>query len=524
MAPRTLADLVVHAAHTRPTGEGIIGLVQRFSWPEVERRIRKLAQLLIANGVARGDRVGVMRPKGHESFEAVHAILRAGAIMVPFDPMAPAEAVAAVLDDSGVSAIIGHAPTIKRSNALRSEVVELVMCTGNTETLNTDAVVIGIDDLDPAAGDDGFVEFPAVEPDDPAYLIYTSGSTGTPKGILHTHASGLAYAEATVREHSMTAEDRVAAMTGLHFDMSTFELYAAPLAAAAIVQMSEPHLRFPASFTERAAHERTTMWYAVTFLLQQILERGALDQRNWSSLRMVMFAGEVFPSAALRTLMSALPRAEFVNVYGPAEVNASNTYTLTGPPVDGEMVPIGPGLADAEMRVVDDLENPVPPGTKGILWISARTRMREYWNRPDLTEETRRPRQDGPDWYITGDVVHVDEEGIVWFHGRSDHQVKLRGIRVELEGVESTLTNHPQVLHAVAGPWGGEPGTLAVTAVLSPGTELDLRSLQRWAAKKLPSVAIPAHMTVAHSLPQTASGKIDRKTIRAELARIPEET
>ncbi len=528
MAPNTLSQLVSHAASTRPNGDGIVGLDQAFSWREVQDRVRRLAGLLVASGVEPGDRVAVLRPKGHESFEAVHAILQAGAIMVPIDPMAPAAAVTPVLTDSGTTAIIGHSPTIKRSEALTTPNLRLVLATGDTDKLiattreitgpGNEVEVTNIDDL---IRFDADVPLPDVSPDDPAYLIYTSGSTGTPKGILHTHASGLAYARATVDQHRMSAADRIGSMTGLHFDMSTFELYAVPLAAAALVQMSEPHLRFPASFTERAAEQRTTMWYGVTFLLQQILERGALAERDWRHLRMVMFAGEVFPAAALRALMSALPHALFVNVYGPAEVNASNTWDLTHPPDDDEAIPIGPGLADAQMLIVDDDENPVPNGSKGILWVSAHTRMREYWNRPDLSTATRRHNPDGPDWYITGDVATLDDEGVVWFHGRSDHQVKLRGIRVELEGVESTITNHPDVLHAVAGPWGGEPGTLAVSAVLAPDASLDLRSLQRWAAKKLPAVAVPAHLHITGAMPQTPSGKIDRKVIRTFLAKSP---
>ena len=520
--PTTLSELVSLASAMRPDGDGVVGLDSSFSWPEVADRVRRLAGLLVSNGVQPGDRVAVIRPKGHESFEAVHAILQAGAIMVPIDPMAPAEAVAPVLKDSGAIAIVGHAATIKRSGALDSKTLQLILATGATDKMPIDRAlqIVNIDDL---RGFDPEVALPSVAPDDPAYLIYTSGSTGTPKGILHTHASGLAYASATVKEHRMTAADRVGSMTGLHFDMSTFELYAVPLAAAALVQMSEPHLRFPASFTERAAGERTSMWYGVTFLLQQILERGALAERDWTHLRMVMFAGEVFPAAALRALMNALPNTQFVNVYGPAEVNASNTWELPGPPLDDEPVPIGPGLAGAQMLIVDEDERPVPNGTKGILWISAETRMREYWNRPDLTDETRRPNPVGPDWYITGDVATLDDDGVVWFHGRSDHQVKLRGIRVELEGVESTITNHPDVLHAVAGPWGGEPGTLAVSVVLAPDSDLDLRSLQRWAAKKLPAVAVPASLQVTDTMPQTPSGKIDRKVIRAILAQPPSE-
>ncbi len=525
-SPTTLAGLVGWAAAMRPDGEALIGLDSSFSWSEVEERTARLAQLLVAGGVEKGERVAVLRPKGHESFEAVHAILQAGGIMVPLDPMAPAATIASVLVDAGVTALIGHAATIKRSAPWKMPGIELklVLATGACESIESGITAAGMSliDINELSGHTLSERLPVVAVDDPAYLIYTSGSTGTPKGILHTHSSGLAYARCAVETHQLSQHDRLAAMTGLHFDMSTFELYAMPLAAAAIVEMGEPHLRFPASFTERAAEQQTTIWYGVTFLLQQILERGALETRNLSSLRAILFAGEVFPAAALRALMEALPNTTFENVYGPAEVNASNVYRLTRPPADGEAVPIGPGCGDAEMRVVDENEMPVPPGTKGVLWISASTRMREYWNRSDLTAASSRRRTDGPDWYVSGDLVSMDSDGMVWFHGRSDHQVKLRGIRVELEGVESTLADHPDILHAVAGPWGQQPGTLAATVVLRAGADLDLKAIQKWAAGRLSPVAIPAHIDLAETLPTTPSGKIDRKRIRIALAAVKE--
>ncbi len=516
----TLADLLPHASTIRPTGEAIIGLTEVFTWPDVECRTRRLAGLLVSRGIEPGDRVAVLRPKGHESFEAVHAILRAGGIVVPVDPFAPPAAVTAVLTDAGATGIVGHGPTIVRSGALDAGLeLRTVLSTGSTGPAGVP--VEGIDELDTLPDD---VSLPSPAAEDPAYLIYTSGSTGTPKGILHTHASAMAYARLAVVEHGLAPTDRLAAMTGLHFDMSTLELYAIPLAGASVVQMSEPHLRFPASFTQRAADTRTTIWYAVTFLLQQILERGALHERDWGALRSVLFAGEVFPVAALRDLMAALPRARFENVYGPAEVNACNVFHLDHPPAEGEPVPVGPAVGDAVMRVVDDQERAVPSGEKGVLWVSASTRMREYWNRPDLTEVTRRPRDGSPDWYVTGDVVTMSDDGVVWFHGRADHQVKLRGVRVELEGVESTLCDHPTIRHAVVGPNPVEPGTLAAAVVLADGAELDVRGLQRWAAKRLPAVAVPGQVAAWPHLPTTPSGKIDRKHVRAHLGRTEETT
>lgn len=510
----TLADLLLDAATENPQGTSVIGLQESFTWAQTYRRAKALALQLVAAGVQPGDRVGVMRLKSHYTFEAVHGVLMAGAVLVPTDPLGPAKTAQAVLADAGVIAVVGDEATIAKFDPW--SVCDLLTALVVGEP--TDPRATQIDEGDGSGSGSALTSLPEIDLDDPAYLVYTSGSTGEPKGILHTHRSGLAYAQLAVAEHQMGPHDRLAAMCAAHFDMGTLELYAAPLAQTTIVIFSEAHLRFPASFTERAQVHRTTMFYAVTTLLQSIVDRGAIEQRNLSSVSKILFAGEVYPPSSLIKLMEAFPNARLANVYGPAEVNACNVYHLTGPPDPDLGAPIGPAWPGADLMVVDENEQPVAQGEKGELWVSAVTRMKHYWGQPELTAQKTRHRDDGPDWYTTGDIVHEDPKGLFWFDGRRDSQVKIRGVRIELEAVEAVLGEAPGVLYAVAATRRVAAETQLVAALVAEDAQtIDQKAVRRFCQKNLHPTAIPQTLVVEKSFPTTASGKIDRTAIRTLL-------
>ncbi len=510
-----LASIVASAAARWPDDPALVGEIDRLSWTDVERRTRHLAGRLVEHGIGRGDRVAVARPKSNESLEAVHAILRAGAAFVPVDPLAPPSVARQILADAEVAAVIGDVSTIAPLDPWSvNDELRCVIATGRTE----DARIIP---WDAAVAEDFGGDLPKVHPDDVAYLIYTSGSTGGPKGIVHTHRSGRTYADMAVATYGLRHDDRVAGMCPLHFDMSTLELYAAPLVGACVVVVGEPLMRmFLAEFTELCESERVTVWYTVPYFLRQLTERGALDRYDLSQLRMIMYGGEPYPPGALRELMAAIPHAEYWNVYGPAEVNACTNHVVEEPPADGLATPIGRPWSVADLRIVDESGNDVPDGVAGELLVSATTVMREYWRRPDLTAERLTPRPDGPPWYATGDIVERDPTGVLWFRGRRDHQVKVRGVRLELEAIEAILTDAPGVAHAVACTVGrsGDAASIAAAVVAVDGATVDTNAVRRWCSSRLPSVAVPQHIHVRPGFPSTASGKIDRASVRAELA------
>ena len=256
------------------------------------------------------------------------------------------------------------------------------------------------------------------------------------------------------------------------------------------------------------------------FFLRQVTDRGAIDKRDLHQLRLVMYGGEPYPPRALRALMELLPWVRVSNIYGPAEVNECAFHDIETPPADDAQIPVGRPWNGATVRVVDETGADVTFGTPGELLVSATTAMREYWRQPDLTESRLHARADGPPWYATGDIVAQDADGLLWFHGRRDHQVKVRGVRLELEAIESVLTDAPGVAHAVAGPVGpsGDAAHIAAVVVALDELPIDVDSIRQWCVERLPSVAVPHHISVSPGFPATASGKIDRARVRAELS------
>ena len=170
-------------------------------------------------------------------------------------------------------------------------------------------------------------------------------------------------------------------------------------------------------------------------------------------------------------------------------------------------------------RVVDEAGRVVAPGTPGELWVSAPTVMAGYWRRPDLDERSLQPRAGAPAWYATGDVVVEDADGVYSFKGRRDHQVKVRGVRIELEAVESVLTDAPDVLHAVVAAIGepGEASHLAAAVVLRDSATLDVEALRAFCISRLPALAVPREFVARSSFPSTPTSKIDRRSVRDDL-------
>ncbi len=509
---QSLASLLVEGARRNPSAPVLVdriddGTVVRISYAAAEERTGTVARMLVDAGVQPGDRVMIARRKSVCSFMAVHGALRAGGIAVPLDPLAPGSVLQPLVVDANPTAVIGD-PTVLAKLDLDTTAPGLRIV---IEDVAMEAAIAVRD-----------IELPTPPTGDaPAYIIYSSGSTGEPKGILHSHASGLAYAAMCAEEYRLASSDVLAAMTPLHFDMSTLELYAMPYVGGASAIFSEAELRFPATFTDRVSAAACTIWYGVPYMLQQIVERGLLDERDLSTLHTIAYGGEVYPIEGLRRLMGRFPGVLITNVYGPAEVNAITHHHLREAPRPevGE-TPIGHPATGVDIMIVgEDRSTPVPDGDVGELVVSAPTRMLRYWQRPELDAALSMPRDDGPDWYRTGDLVRLDPDGSLRFYGRRDHQVKVRGVRLELESIEAVVAAAPGVLHAVVGPNEASDELLSAV-VMRDGEIFDERALRRWVATRVSAAALPSSFVERASMPTTSSGKIDGRQVRSEL-RLP---
>jgi amino acid adenylation domain-containing protein len=501
--PHLLSHLVLDAAERDPTGLAVVGPDERLDHETLATRVGQLAAALQSLGVTSGDRVIVFAPKSSETFIAMHAVLQAGGIAVPVDPRAPDPVLESLARELGPRAIIVGSTTTGRWPDPSTSTIGESIAKSTSHLTWTD--VEGYDASGPVnrLGDD------------PAYIISTSGSTGRPKRIVHTHTSALRYAELAANCYGLRPDDRMANVAPFHFDQSTFELYAAPLVGAATVLVPDVLLRFPASVSELLERESVTTWYSVPTILRQLLQRGALEQRDLTALRWVLFGGEIFPPTELRALMASLPEARFSNVYGPAEVNQCMYFHLDGPPSDERSVPIGTAWEDTELRLVDHNGTVVPHEGRGELLVRTATAMAGYWNRPDLDELVfaSEPAEGGlvRRWYRTGDVVERHADGLITFVGRVDRQVKIRGVRVELEAVEAALDSVDGVT-ASAAICVDDPDAPLV-GIVETSTISDVSVVHRAIREILPPGAVPDRVVLVGSLPVTTSGKVD--TVRA---------
>ncbi|MEM9261649.1 MAG: AMP-binding protein, partial [Bacteroidota bacterium] len=346
--------------------------------------------------------------------------------------------------------------------------------------------------------------------------MYTSGSTGQPKGIMHTHASGLAFARLTAGTFGLTAADRFGNHAPIYFDVSTLGLFTAPLVGASTVIATDGHTIFPASMRNLIEQERLTVWYSVPLALIQLLNAGLIEAGEFPDLRWLFYAGEPFAPKYLRQLMQWMPHTRVSNWYGPAETNVCTYHNLSDPPEGEAQVPIGKTWGNTDYLLLDP--EGVPTDREGELLIRSATTMAGYWGRPDLTERAFYQRS-GPGglpetFYCTGDRARIDEQGNLHFLGRKDHQVKVRGYRVEPDAVESRLVAHPAVREAIvlALP-GADEATLQLTAFVIPVSEetpVSTKELLAFAGAALTWYAVPEKIIIVADFPRTGSGKVSR--------------
>ncbi len=512
-----LPHAVDRAANDAPDRDAIRYAGESLTYAALAERADRLAGLLRAQGVRRGDRVGIHAGKGLAAAAGLYGIMKAGAAYVPLDPSSPPARHAFIVRDCGIRHLVTEPA---RGAALRSLLAEGVPVEG----------VVGIDgasapgvrafswsDVDahpPVAHDPDLVEM------DLAYVLYTSGSTGTPKGVAHSHRSALAFARVAADTYGFRGDDRMSNHAPLHFDLSTMDYFSSALAGATTVIIPDAHTRIPASYAALIESERLTVLYAVPLALTHLLLHGALEKRDLSSVRWVLFGGEPFPTRHLRALMTALPGARFSNVYGPTEVNGVTYWVVPElPPDDDTPIPIGQPYANVEVRIVDDDDNAVAEGNPGELLVRTPTMMRGYWGRPDLDARAfwNRPVHGHfEDVYLrTGDLVRRRDDGMLEFHGRKDRQVKARGYRVELDEVEVAIGSHEAVESAAAYGVPDDDGSLHIeaTVTLRNGQRITAEALRAHVATSLPRYAIPARFEIVAAMPRTSTGKIDRRAL-----------
>lgn len=496
--------LVAPIAARDPDRVAIQGPGHAMSYGELDRLANQFAHQLRALGVAPGDRVGVQVPRSGRTVAALLGAARAGAVYVPLDPGSPAARVKLIARDCGLRHLIMTPELLTVWLAAGGETpVEHMILAGAGEVQTRAMHVTTWAEVTAAATE---AIFPASQSEeDLAYLLYTSGSTGVPKGVMISHRNALAFVNWAAATATLCEHDRVASVAPFHFDLSVFDLWSTLSCGATVVIVDEATVKSGPRMLERIREQNISVWYSVPSAIMLMLEAG-LETLGAPSLRVVYFAGEVFPVRQLRRAMGAVPQARFFNLFGPTETNVCLAYEVPEPPAGDIATPIGRPACGDEIAIVADDGRLAADGEVGELLVEGPTVMLGYWNggAPKLAAHP----------YRTGDFVSQRADGEIMYHGRRDHMVKVRGFRIELGEVEAALARHPQIREAVAFVLDGE-----LAAVARPeDPSLTVLAVRRFLAERLPAYMIPTQIRLVSELPHTSSGKADRMRIQSALA------
>jgi len=485
----------------------------RYSWLAcLSDRVRDRLHGL---GGERGDRVGICMRKSADAFASLLGIMKAGAAYVPADPTGPASRNAFIFHDCAVKILIVEA---RLAEALRLEfsqvgfAPEMIVLEGTGAGVPLTKAFDRLDAVSPAPS----VPSAVPDPSQLAYILYTSGSTGRPKGVMLSHGNAASFIGWCSNVFRPNERDRFSSHAPFHFDLSILDIYVSLKHGATLVLVEEQLGKDPARLAPWIAQKKITVWYSAPSILSLLAQFGKLDQHDYSSLRLVLFAGEVFPIKYLKLLKSLWRHPRYLNLYGPTETNVCTFYEVPHPIPESqtEPVPIGKACPYCEPLVVNEAGIEVARGAEGELCIAGSSVMEGYWKLPENTAKAFLSRGDTR-WYRTGDIVVELPDGNYKFLGRRDRMIKKRGYRIELGEIEVALYRHPAIKEAAVLAFPDDDG-VPIKAFTSTrdGSKLSIIELKKFCSENLPLYMVPDLFCSLKSLPKTSTDKIDYQQLK----------
>lgn len=468
-------------------------------------------------GVRQGDRVGIYLHKSIDAVAAIHGVLRSGAAYVPVDPSAPPARNAYIMHNCGIKALI-------LEDAAAEKIQEELAQLGSSPELLALPGVGGGDSLRRALNAaDAEQPVPATatvypQMDDLAYILYTSGSTGKPKGVMLSHRNAVSFVDWCTETFQPRPGDCFSSHAPFHFDLSILDLHVSLKHGASLVLIGEGIGKDPERLATLIAEQAISIWYSAPSILSLLAQYGRLREYDYSPLRIVLFAGEVFPVKHLRNLVNQWPKPRYYNLYGPTETNVCTFHEVPAPIPEQRSIPypIGAACSHLQCKMIDAEGREVTGEQQGELVVIGSGVMQGYWALPDLTANAFWLDVSGAAWYKTGDIVTRDAAGDYAYSGRRDRMVKRRGYRVELGEIETGLYLHPLVKEAAVIAVPDEAAGVRIKAFLScrEANHPSLIEIKRFSSANMPVYMIPDTFHWLDTLPKTSTDKIDYQQLK----------
>ncbi|MEM9444828.1 MAG: amino acid adenylation domain-containing protein [Verrucomicrobiota bacterium] len=484
----SIHELISQIVQLKPKDTAVSFDKQHYTYEEIENKSNQLAHYLHSQSQNSNSPIALCLPRSEQLVISLLAILKSGSPYVPLDPSHPEERLKMILEDSEAKTIIvnGNSPP---SSDKSIRVIDL----------SCDAALIAQNSKEPLPI--------TVKQDALAYIIFTSGSTGKPKGVPIQHGSLVNLLESMAEAPGINASDTLLAVTTIAFDIATLELLLPLMVGAHLWIADEETASDGFALTHLLEKSQATIMQATPASWRLLLEcgwRGSPDLK-------ILCGGEALDSSLAKQLFAS--GSALWNLYGPTETTIwSGALEITKGHLNQESIPIGGRLANTGFHILDEQYNEMPIGIPGELYLSGLGLSPGYHKQESLTAKKFTSFR-GTRLYATGDRARFKANGTLEFLGRIDHQIKLRGFRIELSEIESRLLEFPNIEAVVVSLHGSETQKRIVAWCQSPSTDLSIPKLKQFLVKQLPSYMIPSEYQVLKTFPLNPNGKVDRKKL-----------
>ncbi len=493
---RRIEEILASSATLWPGNIAVEQGDESINYKDLNHKAGLLADYLNKNLPSKNPRIGLLLPKSIATVISIFGVLKSGGAYVPLDFEAPAKRNSYIAKNCKLDAII----TLKKTDYQ-----------GFTENfikheINDPRIIIYL--IDKTESGRNEMVFPEL-----AYILNTSGSTGHPKAVLFNDQNAISFIEWCNNTFEADQNSVFSSHAPFHFDLSILDLFFSVSNGAKLILIDSKTAKNPRALTHLIAEKKITHWYSTPTILKLILNYGKPERYDYSSLKYVLFAGEVFPIEPLRKLTELWPDKIFYNLYGPSETNVC-TYFKIPLPIESDQThpfPIGKVCEhlDAYLLLNQNKSNE--------LCISGPSVCLGYLNEDQKAEHSFFEKN-GKRWYKTGDIVTIDKENNFFFMGRADRMIKKNGFRIELDEVENCFHNHPEISDAAVLSLTKEQGEVTIKAFLQKKENSSVSSdvMRNYCLEILPEYMLPDRIQFLGNIPKTSTDKTDYQKLTKE--------